>query len=151
MKNILFVCTGNTCRSPMAESLFKLKAGNHNPWTSLSAGTHAQHNMPATLEAQMAVKALGANLKNHKSRLLTRELINEADIILVMTKNHKKYIQNEFPNVIHRVYLINELGTSKVKDISDPYGNILEVYKNTSLEINKAIEDLIAFLKLSEI
>ena len=150
MKNILFICTGNTCRSPMAEVLFKFKTGSNSPWKSSSAGTHALSGTPASLEAQIVVNEIGANLKDHNSKPINKKLIEEADLILVMTKGHQKYISKNFSNVSHRVYLINELGTSKVKDISDPYGSAIEIYRNTCNEIAHAIDELITFLKLSE-
>ena len=75
IENILFICTGNTCRSPIAEALFKQKKGVKKSWKCISAGTHAIENLPASLEAQIVVKDKGGNLKNQKSRLVNKNLI----------------------------------------------------------------------------
>ncbi len=150
MKNILFVCTGNTCRSPMAENLFRLRAGKKNPWNVSSAGLAATPNLPASLEARIVTSELGADLSHHQSKPLTAENAAQADLILVMTEAHRDQLRSQFPEVAHRVYLINELGTSKVHDICDPYGGSLEMYKQTRDEIERAILELIIFLRLGE-
>ena len=150
IKNILFVCTGNTCRSPIAEALFKKIIGTSTTWQCSSAGTHARNNLPASLEAQIVVKDKSACLKNHKSRLLDDKIINKADLILVMTQGHKRFISEEFNDAIHRVYLINELGKSESSNIDDPFGSSIENYKIVSDQIEKAIYDLMVFLNLGK-
>ncbi len=67
-----------------------------------------------------------------------------------MTESHREHLRSTFPEVAHRVYLINELGTSKVHDIGDPFGGSLEMYKQTRAEIERAILELILFLRLGE-
>lgn len=150
MKNILFVCTGNTCRSPMAEGLFRMKVGSNDPWKCSSAGTHAINGLPASLESQLSINKKGGNIKNHKSRLLNEEILSNSDLILVMTEGHRKFIKENFSNVGKRVYLINELGTSKIKDVGDPYGKSFEIYDYACDEIEYAIDQLLIFLRLGE-
>ena len=134
----------------MAESLFRLRAGKTNPWHVSSAGLAATPNLPASLEARIVTSELGADLSRHQSQPLTPETANQADLILVMTEAHREHLRSQFPEVAHRVYLINELGTSKVHDVCDPFGGSLEIYKQTRDEIERAILELIIFLRLGE-
>ena len=134
----------------MAEALFRLRAGNKNPWKVQSAGLSATTGTPASLEARIVSSELGADLSHHSSQLLTAEIIDQADLILVMTESHREHLRSTFPEVAHRVYLINELGTSNVHDIGDPFGGSLEMYKQTRDEIERAILELILFLRLGE-
>ena len=83
---ILFVCSGNTCRSPMAMALFRLEKTDIQ---AESAGISAQNGQPASMEAIRACQILGADLTKHKSRRITPEMINDADIIAAMTSSHK--------------------------------------------------------------
>ena len=134
----------------MAQALFRRRAGNKNPWKVQSAGLSATTGTPASLEARIVSSELGADLSHHSSQLLTAEIIDQADLILVMTESHREHLRSTFPEVAHRVYLINELGTSKVHDIGDPFGGSLEMYKQTRAEIERAILELILFLRLGE-
>src|SRR3989339_1041573 len=88
--NILFVCTGNVCRSAMAEGILKqmLKDKNNDIISINSAGTNAISGMPATIYSQESAKKGGINLSFHKSKPVTESLIEKNDIILVMTQEH---------------------------------------------------------------
>lgn len=83
---ILFVCSGNTCRSPMAMALFRLKGTEVR---AESAGIFAADGQPASPEAVKACKLLGADLSGHRSRRITPEIIEDSDIIAAMTLSHK--------------------------------------------------------------
>ena len=133
----------------MAEALFRLRAGNKNPWKVRSAGLapipECRHP-----QARIVTNELWADLSRHRSQLLNAEIVDQTDLILVMTESHREHLHNTFPEVAHRVYLINELGTLKVHDISDPFGGSLEIYKQTRDEIERAVLELILFLRLGE-
>ena len=147
MKKILFVCTGNTCRSPMAEALFRLRIGDEMQWEASSAGIYAGEGSPASANALEAMRELGIDLSEHRSKPLTAELIGSVDMIATMTAGHRFQILQDFPEVGNRVSLIKSFGTSKVPaDISDPFGGSLGVYENTRDEIDRALSDLILFL-----
>ena len=148
MKKILFVCTGNICRSPMAEVIFNHRIGTDAGWEATSAGTFASPDLPASENAEKAVEELDLDLVGHRSKPLTPELVNSSDLIITMTEGHRFHILQDFPEVGNKVCLIKSFGTSKVRaDISDPYGGSLNIYKKTRDEIDRALSDLILFLR----
>jgi protein-tyrosine-phosphatase len=147
MKKVLFVCTGNTCRSPMAETLFRHRAGDIE-WEASSAGTFAMPGSPASENSIAAMKELGIDISNHRSQPLTSELVNSVDLIITMTAGHRAQILDIFPEVEDRVFLINAFGTSKVPaDVSDPFGGSLSAYTQIRDEIDRALSDLILFIR----
>lgn len=108
-QKILFVCTGNTCRSPMAEELFREKTGTgDNRFQVISAGTSAGRGVPAAEEAVQALKERGLDLSEHQSRPITGELLKEADLILTMTRNHKETLLQMEPGVGDKVFTLKE-------------------------------------------
>jgi protein-tyrosine phosphatase len=152
MKRVLFVCTGNTCRSPMAEALFLHRIGSQEQWTAGSAGIYAGAGTPASPHSTEAMHELGIDLRTHRSRPLTAELVQQADLIVTMSAGHRFEILQDFPEVGNRVFLINSFGTSKVPvDISDPFGGSLEAYRKIRDEIDRALADLILFIRTGEV
>ena len=148
LKRILFVCTGNTCRSPMAAALFAHRMGSDSGWEAVSAGIYAGFGSPASHHAVEALKELSIELTHHQSKPLTAELVETADLIVTMTASHRLAILQDFPAVGNKVCLIKSFGTSKVPaDIPDPFGGSLDVYKKTRDEIDRALSDLILFIR----
>ncbi|MBY0111244.1 MAG: Sua5/YciO/YrdC/YwlC family protein [Phycisphaerales bacterium] len=136
---ILFVCSGNTCRSPMAEAIardfFEKAPPSNMPLVALSAGTTAFDGDGATAEGDQALRHLGITPRPHRSRLLTREMIQEAEAVFAMTKGHRATILNMVPEAKDKVELLAPSG----KDIPDPIGSGLEVYISTAEAIRAGI------------
>lgn len=144
MFNVLFVCTGNTCRSSMAEILFKeiLKREKLDDKVKVkSSGTSVYSSLPASDNAIEAVRELGLDLTGHRSQKVNIELLREADLILTMTRAHKNHILNIIPDARNRVFTLVEYATDgKEQDILDPFGYDLETYKKCRDEIMKYLE-----------
>lgn len=144
----LFVCTGNTCRSPMAATLCrKLMADHlscdtseledHGIWIT-SAGVFAGNGMPASAEAIEAISRKGVDLSQHRSRPLTREMLQEADRIFAMTSTHLATILDIAPEVEGRARTL-----IPGKDIDDPVGGPLKVYEACAEKIESGLAELL--------
>ena len=140
---VLIVCTGNTCRSPMAEGGLRmlLKGQGINDIEVLSAGTAAAPGSPATHYATEAAKTWNANISHHRSRPLTLESIEEADLILAMSPSHYREIVTISPEATERTFLLRNfpLPGNDGEGIADPIGGSLDMYNHTFLEIGEEL------------
>lgn len=144
-KHIIFVCTGNICRSPMAEYLLKDKLGTDSDWTVSSAGTFAGNGMQASRAAIEVLDELGIDGSGHRSRLLDGELVDESTVIVVMTSGHKQHILLMFPDIAEKVFLLKSFGREN-GDVRDPIGASVGVYRQIRDELSQAMPGLVDFL-----
>lgn len=153
MKTVLFVCTGNVCRSPMAEGLFRQAAEGRGDFRAISAGLGAMQGQPPSAYAVQAVKELGIDISGVRSRMLTPELVQQADYIFGMTHNHVDTVMLLYPHAAEKTFLLREFDEtleSFEKDISDPIGGSLEVYQDCRDQIEQGIASILRFIQPGE-
>lgn len=134
---MLIVCTGNTCRSPIAEALAKQMIASQRGVTPadleasgvhiISAGTHAYPGMPASPEAVTAMSEQGIDLSKHRSQPLTPELIHGADVIYCMTAAHRAAILSLVPSAADKIFTLDPAGG----DVEDPVGLGIKGYRRS--------------------
>jgi protein-tyrosine-phosphatase len=148
MKKLIFVCTGNTCRSPMAEGLLSHLLGPGCGWKISSAGLCAANGFPASPNAVDVMREKGIDISSHRSRRLSPELIEAADLLITMTRGHRDAILSAAPESAGKVFLLKSFGVSQCPaDIYDPVGELTDVYRRVRDEIDAALPDLILYMK----
>ena len=142
MAIVLFVCTANIARSPMAAALFNKKMeemGLSDRCQAQSAGTWGRDGYPAAAEAIRVMQARGMDISSHLSREVNAEIISAADLILTMERGHQEALQVEFPRQRDKIYFLTEL-VGMEYDIPDPYGGILNDFEDTATELETIVE-----------
>ena len=139
---VLFVCTGNTCRSPMAEGILRHMAENQGLDIEVkSAGIAVYNNDFAADNSIDVMKAINIDISHHRSRQADKDLIEESDLILTMSQGHKDAILSSLPRA--RVFNLLEYAYGVDGDVSDPFGGSLDEYEEIRDEIYEAILRLV--------
>ncbi|RKX32902.1 MAG: low molecular weight protein arginine phosphatase [Verrucomicrobia bacterium] len=149
---VIFICTANICRSPMAEQLFRhaLNAEDE-PYRAIrvaSAGVSAADGQPASANSLRALQPVGLSLANHRSRHLTQTMLDDALAIFCMTETHLDLIHLQFNRVPERLHLMREFipGTDEI-EIPDPFGGNLRQYESCRDSMVEAIPSLVSYVR----
>jgi len=154
VKNVLFVCTGNICRSPIAEGFFRRLTGNRKDIEVASAGVHAVRGQPPSVYAVEVCAEEGTDISDLRSQPLTGALVDRATHIFAMTGAHLETIQTLFPQSAEKTFLIREFeqpGTTVWRDVPDPIGLGREVYEGCARIIKNALPSVLAFVEQGEL
>jgi len=157
LRRIVLVCSGNTCRSVMAEAMLrheleKIMGDQARDITVTSAGVYAFPGDPASRHAEEAMRELGLDVSLHRAGRVSREALDGADLVLAMTAAIKDELQRAYPALSSKMQtltefsgLVDEFGY----DIKDPFGGSLEIYRESARQIGMAVEEVARKIKES--
>lgn len=145
---VLFVCTGNTCRSPMAEGILNHIANEKNlPIEVSSAGISVFDGDSAAANAVKAMGNINIDISKHISQEINKQLIEKMDLILTMSNSHKDFILLNYPEAKDKIFTLMEYSYDEEKNVADPFGGPLSVYEKTRDQLYNAIENMIGKLE----
>jgi len=143
MKKILFVCTANVCRSPMAEAIFNALAEDRNlPFRAESAGTAAFEGRPMVPNAIAALEEAGIYPETHHARQVSQAMIEESELVLVMSARHAAGLHRLYGNLSRKIYVLPEYarGLRIEEGVPDPYGHTMVAYRSSVRQLYEYVE-----------
>ena len=149
-KRVLFVCTGNTCRSPMAEALLRKAVEGRDDFSVKSAGVAASKGSPCSRDTAEICGALQAPLEGFLSQPVSAKLLGEATHVFTMTRGHMHVLEDHFPEFSDKYYLVCEFvevpGIGLGADVPDPIGMGKGAYEDVAKVLDLAIPAIIAYI-----
>ncbi len=140
IKSVLFVCTGNTCRSPLAEHLFvKLSREAGLSMTAASAGTQAAYGMPLSRGAAAVFAERGLGAASHRARRVDKALLDAAEAVYVMERAHRDELAKRFPDAKAKLFVLREAAGLAPADVEDPVGADAAEYRACAASIEEAL------------
>lgn len=150
--NILLVCTGNTCRSSMAKGLLEQMVDDEGDRSTQvdSAGLNVYVSTEASEYAVAVMEEMGIDISNHRSKQLTKEEMDWADLVLAMTPSHRSTLIDLFPQQAGKIYTLPEYAYGRDEAISDPFGMDMEKYRQCAVQIHDALQAAYRKIKAQE-
>jgi protein-tyrosine phosphatase len=150
LKSVLFVCTGNTCRSPLAEALFRDLVKERTDYQVTSAGVGAFSGQAASKHSVKLAQERGLDLSSHRSKAVTIDLVEKASHIFALSRSHLASLLDDYPEAEDKMYLLSEFAADDAlrgRDVSDPFGGDLEDYRAMQRHLDQLLPSIHAFIE----
>jgi protein-tyrosine phosphatase len=149
VQNLFFVCTGNICRSPLAEAYIKSKIKDEDQIRVFSAGLETTPGKPVNPVAEVIGRQYGLSLGEHRTTPINREMVLQADLIVVMEYSQRQRLLARYPEAQGKVLLLSSFRSGILTQIPDPYGGTIEQFDQCYQLIRQSCDNLLIYIKIS--